>query len=95
MGPCCKFCYDTYLNTDRTIDESMFNEAYKKRYKVDSNPKILLKKESCQPSKKGRFQFLKRMPEPVVFLKYSMMVDDKEIEICNCECHIKGIVCLH
>jgi hypothetical protein len=95
MGPCCKFCYDTYLNTDRTIDESMFNEAYKKHYQVDSNPKILLKKESYQPSKKGRFKFLKRMPEPVVFLKYSMMVDDKEIEICNCECHIKGIVCLH
>lgn len=95
MGPCCKFCYDTYLNNDRTIDESMFNEAYKKRYKVDSNAKILLKKDSYQPSKKGRFKFFKRMPEPVVFLKYSMMVDDKEIEICNCECHIKGIVCLH
>lgn len=95
VAPCCRLCYDHYLNLDRTLDEDKFQEFYKYRYKTNENVSIVNIKKSYQPDKKGWFKFLKKMPDPVFFYQYSMVIDDKEIEICNCQCHIKGDTSFH
>lgn len=95
VAACCRLCYDQYLKPDRTIDEPKFQQSYRKRYKADSDIEIITVKKSYQPNKTGRFQFLKKMPSPVIFYEYSMVVDNKQIEICRCDCHIEGVVCLH
>lgn len=95
VAACCRLCYDQYLNSDRTLNEVNLQKSYKKRYKRDDEVTILSVKKSYQPEKIGHFQFLKKMPDPVIYFEYKMVVDGKEIEICQCECHIEGVTCLH
>ena len=95
VAACCRLCYEQYLNPDRTLDEKKLQQSYRKRYKSNDDVSIISVQKSYQPNKTGRFQFLKKMPPPVFYFEYKMLIDDKEINICTCDCHIEGVVCLH
>jgi len=95
VAPCCRLVYDKYLNADQTLNEEKLQISYKKNYNKHEDVQIITEQHSYQPEKTGRFKFLKKMPAPVFYYKYKMIIDEKEIVICNCDCHVIGLVCLH
>ncbi len=95
VAACCRLCYDQYLNKDRTLNEEKLQTAYRKRYKRNDVVSIITTEKYYQPEKSGYFKFLKKTPEPVIYYEYKMIIDGNEVKLCNCDCHIEGVTCLH
>lgn len=77
MRACCQNSQKKYINKDRTIDKDVLQSVLKSPIDIVEVPDHELK-----------FYFPREIKNKY---KYLIIQDKKEIEICKCACHIKGI----
>ena len=81
MFPCCRFCYEKYIDKDASMDREFFKNKIFSNYNV-------LKRQTNNIIKMNLNEDTKvKVPLDTVL---TLVVNGQEHELCTCSCHVKG-----
>jgi len=108
---CCNLCYKKYLNKDGEVSKKCLDEIFgKNKYQLIIEKKPYNKKAimdqiygennysfvegGVKPNGSKYIHNIKGLDKEFEY-KYKVKIDNKEQELCGCDCHIIGMTVLH
>lgn len=86
VAPCCRFCYEKYINEDETLDRQFIKKNVFSNYNVLKRPTDKIITMSLSDDNQVS------VPIDTVV---TLVVDGQEHEFCTCRCHVKGQIVRH
>ena len=84
--PCCSLCYKKYLDEQGEVDVNRIKEMFGESAVVEKKEEVLTRKET---------QFIPRHLDSITVTKHKVLTNDKEYELCTCECHQINLAVMH